>query len=1108
MRIKLTCMNLAVTIVLSVLCSYSNAQVRGNYVKTETYLSASQKIQSYKFYDGLGRDIVMATNSISSNGNFSISLKEIEGENLVSKKWLPVVGNSQISDITKNAISQAASVQYSDGKAYEESEYDALGRKIHEKKAGNEWKNRSAKTTYITNGVNDVKKYTIASFGATTPSEDGYYKAGTLSGTTTVTEDGATTTVFKDVFGNKILERKGVNNDTYIVYDSFGRVALVLMPEYQTNKNLEKFSYRYIYDLRGNNTEKYLPGGVVIKYQYDANNRCVSMQDGELKKQGLYRFMLYDNLGRLVVQGLSSTLPSNSSWATANFSMDTGGLAYTNYVISDGTSHNITVKSIEKINYYDDYRFLSGSQKSLFTGMTQPTAALQKGMLTGSIVLASNGERLPSIYTYDVKGNMIGSLKKGLNGVIEKVDNIYTYTDKLNESKVAINHPNGIVEYQTIYSYDSKNDKLTDVTRQASIGSVSTNAIKFSYEYDDQGRLINLKRPINGSENEISYEYNIQGWLTKIGSSSFTEQIHYNDGLGTHLWGGNISSVTWKDGQQTSKGYKYTYDEFSRLIKSQYGENDFADAVGHFDENVEYDSNGNIKHLVRNGLMQNGDYGAIDNITIDYDGNKLNSITESAVPVLYNNSMDVKKSSSDIKYNSNGSLVYDGTRGITNIKYDNNDNPIRIQFENGGVTKYIYSAEGHKLRTIHYSAVENTHVIIGDDYDDIEDEYLSVDSTDYLLNGIVQFSNNHFSRISFAEGYLSARYVRGHYLRRPIRNSRESDESYSARVQGWIKRMSTMKMLLAYKYYNKDHLGNIRQVVNASGNIEQINNYYPYGMPYYDKTAMINNNNQPFKYNGKEFDMMHGLYTYDYGARQYNPVVPSWDRMEPLYEKYYDVSPYAYCHNDPVNRVDPDGKDDYYTSNGTYLGSNKAETDFIYIANSYRQLADGRYVIKINKRVNLSDVDLEAEAYSKIFTNSLLLSGININSLVDNKIQVTVWDGWEGGSKVTSNYTNKASIDGTSLAYTDKDHSKGALITAFIWPQGTKERDIFISRSNIESCLGVHEKRGHYDKGYKHKFGKPDATYKEQIGDRSWTKTTENFKEYIQKVIKENGYAY
>ena len=448
------------------------------------------------------------------------------------------------------------------------------------------------------------------------------------------------------------------------------------------------------------------------------------MQDGELKKQGLYRFMLYDNLGRLVVQGLSSTLPSNSSWATANFSTDTGGLAGTNYVISDGTSHNITVKSIEKTNYYDDYLFLSCSQKDLFTGMTQPTVTPQKGVLTGSVVLASNGERLPSIYVYDVKGNMTGSIKKKLNGIIEKVDNSYTYTGKLNESKVAINHPSGTVEYQTIYSYDPKNDKLTDITRQASIGSVSTEAIKFSYEYDDHGRLVNLKRPITGSENKISCEYNIHGWLTKVGSPSFTEQIHYNDGLGTHLWSGNISSVTWKDGQQPNKGYKYTYDEYSRLIKSQYGENDFADAVGHYDENIEYDSNGNIKHLVRNGIMQNGDYGAIDNINIGYDGNKLNSITESAVPVLYNNSIDVKKSSSDIKYNSNGSLLYDGTRGITNIKYDNNDNPIRIQFENGGVTKYIYSAEGQKLRTIHYNAVANIHINIGSDYDDIENDYL------------------------------------------------------------------------------------------------------------------------------------------------------------------------------------------------------------------------------------------------------------------------------------------------------------------------------------------------------------------------------------------------
>lgn len=32
--------------------------------------------------------------------------------------------------------------------------------------------------------------------------------------------------------------------------------------------------------------------------------------------------------------------------------------------------------------------------------------------------------------------------------------------------------------------------------------------------------------------------------------------------------------------------------------------------------------------------------------------------------------------------------------------------------------------------------------------------------------------------------------------------------------------------------------------------------------------------------------------------------------MDPLAEKHYDISPYAYCSGNPVNRIDPDGRDD------------------------------------------------------------------------------------------------------------------------------------------------------------------------------------------------------
>ena len=110
----------------------------------------------------------------------------------------------------------------------------------------------------------------------------------------------------------------------------------------------------------------------------------------------------------------------------------------------------------------------------------------------------------------------------------------------------------------------------------------------------------------------------------------------------------------------------------------------------------------------------------------------------------------------------------------------------------------------------------------------------------------------------------------------------------------------------SFFYYNRDHLGSIREVVDANGNIRQVTNYYPFGTPYAD--SPVNPDHQPYKYNGKELDRMHGLDTYDYGARQHDPILCRWDRMDPLAEKNPDISPYVYCGNSPVNRIDPDGR--------------------------------------------------------------------------------------------------------------------------------------------------------------------------------------------------------
>ena len=39
----------------------------------------------------------------------------------------------------------------------------------------------------------------------------------------------------------------------------------------------------------------------------------------------------------------------------------------------------------------------------------------------------------------------------------------------------------------------------------------------------------------------------------------------------------------------------------------------------------------------------------------------------------------------------------DASRKIAKIEYDYNNNPVRIQFTNGNVTKYVYSATGELL---------------------------------------------------------------------------------------------------------------------------------------------------------------------------------------------------------------------------------------------------------------------------------------------------------------------------------------------------------------------------------------------------------------------------
>ena len=105
-------------------------------------------------------------------------------------------------------------------------------------------------------------------------------------------------------------------------------------------------------------------------------------------------------------------------------------------------------------------------------------------------------------------------------------------------------------------------------------------------------------------------------------------------------------------------------------------------------------------------------------------------------------------------------------------------------------------------------------------------------------------------------------------------------------------------------YYHADHLGSTSYITNLDGGVVQHIEYVPFGEVFIEERN--NTWNTPYLFNAKEFDEETGLYYY--GARYYDPRLGLWMSTDPLTEKDLATSPYAFCGNNPIIRIDTDGK--------------------------------------------------------------------------------------------------------------------------------------------------------------------------------------------------------
>ena len=197
----------------------------------------------------------------------------------------------------------------------------------------------------------------------------------------------------------------------------------------------------------------------------------------------------------------------------------------------------------------------------------------------------------------------------------------------------------------------------------------------------------------------------------------------------------------------------------------------------------------------------------------------------------------------------------------------------------------------------------------------------------------------------------------------------ETDLSYLMHDEGMVRiGHSGEARSYTYFYHLKDHLGNTRVEFQAnpdnSYQVTQRQSYYPFGLCFEVAPAGENE----YLYNGKELqkDLIAGrsLGWYDYGARFYDAALGRWHVQDPLAEKRINITPYNYVSNNPVLRIDLDGRldGDYYDKELNKIGTDGIDDGKRYLV---KDKGDQEH-IKCNDAKG--DVTYREELYTDVVT--------------------------------------------------------------------------------------------------------------------------------------------
>lgn len=885
-----------------------------NYIRTRTMTNddGSEYLDEIKYFDGLGRPNVGIQIGASPKRYNVVNYQEYDNKGRSSNTWLPrVESRSNDKFVAFNEFKKLSTNLYqNDTRTFSEPIYESSPLNLVNEQygPGQDWYNNSKQIeiSYHTNSTAlefRCHRYSAEGRGINVSlKRNSVYANNQLFVTKTKDEDGNLSYEFKNKLNQVILTRQKNGTDyydTYYVHDDFGNLCYVLPPMCSlttgttytdTHDLLNKYAYLYKYDNRNRCIKKRLPGCDWIYYVYDKADRLIFSQDGEQRLENKWHFTKYDAFGREILSGVQ----------TINKSHDQLINEYKNVVVKEsmmfvsGYSYRYTWNTMPDVNYqgvlvvnhYDDYEHfliqpgyesLRYQEKNGYGKCYNNNSYAAKGLLTAKReqILGGDGSvtEVVDAYFYDERGRLIQTRGRDHIGATNDEYIAYNFTGKPTEKMMY--HGASYLEYTISerykYTYDHAGRLKTVKHMLNNQGFDRPEITLASYNYDELGRM-NYSCPIGSTEFEQFYTYNVRSWLTGTSGDLFSQKIYYNQSPMSGIpkyYNGNISATLQTPSYEGDGtfwlGYGYHYDNLSRLTQaiSLFEDNGYGvGASGYYDTYYSYDKSGNINYLSRKN-----DLSYIDDLSFTYNGNRLIKTTEIDYDgMLTTGSYDFKDYSQGLGeylYNRNGAMIADFYRGAE-ITYNPIGMPQRVSVPNIlGTIDYTYSATGQRL-----SAKYKWHSSLS--LDPIRNtgtpptQPNKTLTRDYVKNYV--YENGLVKRILTENGYF------------------ESGKYY---------------------FYYKDHLGNNAVIADQNANIVQYQYYYPFGMPENDIESW---GNHPYRFGGKEFDTMHGLNLYDFHARQYDPALGRFMSIDPLAEKYYSISPYSYCMNNPVKFIDTDGK--------------------------------------------------------------------------------------------------------------------------------------------------------------------------------------------------------